>query len=76
MEERIKINLEEILEKHGVTDDLCTFIKPNIKNAMKEACKQTLELVAENAKAYDTIHHWNSIVVDKQLIIDTINQIE
>ena len=53
--------------------------------AMKEACKQVLELAAENAKA--EIHtEWEGntgseyytdyAVVNKQSIIDTINQVE
>lgn len=46
MSER-KINLEEILNNCVYIDDE---IKPMVKNAMKEACRQTLELAAENAK--------------------------
>lgn len=71
------INLEKILESICFDENkVNNSSKRYILFAMKEACKQTLELVAENAKAYDTIHYWNSIVVDKQSIIDTINQIE
>ena len=50
MSER-EVNLEEILEKHRQM-----FIKNSVKHpdyimdAMKEACRQTLELAAENAK--------------------------
>ena len=46
MSER-KINLEEILENHIDLNDL-PVVHP-IVSAMKEACKQLLELVAENA---------------------------
>ena len=50
MSER-EVNLEEILEKHRQM-----FIKNSVKHpdyimdAMKEACRQILELAAENAK--------------------------
>ena len=46
MSER-KINLEEILNNCVYIDDE---IKPMVKNAMKEACRQILELAAENAR--------------------------
>jgi hypothetical protein len=57
-----------------------------IKYAMKEACRQALELAAENAKTriktitehedppYSRIN--KAIVVDKDSIINTINQVE
>ena len=71
MSER-KVNLEEILEKHGQM-----FIKNSVKHpdyimdAMKEACRQTLELAAENAEVHEEL-----FIVDKQSIINTINQVE
>ena len=46
MSER-KINLEEILENHIDLNDLP--VVHSIVSAMKEACKQLLELAAENA---------------------------
>ena len=82
-----KINLEEILNQHLKykivleldDDDLML-----IKTAMKDACNQVLELAAENAKANDFIEDSNipaltpniDIKVNKQSILNTINQIE
>ena len=48
-----KINLEEILKRfshvdHGAVEDF--WFTENVIKAMKEACRQTLELAAENAK--------------------------
>jgi len=78
-----KINLDKILKeyiqkdlqngRHGTTKTL--------KEAMKEACRQTLELAAKNAKAYvATNGEWTSsnvaATVNKQSILDIINQIE
>ena len=86
-----KINLEEILE------DYCNIITTldskkeihssvyYVKKAIKEACRQVLELAADNAKA--EIHtEWEGntgseyytdyAVVNKQSILDTINQVE
>lgn len=81
-----KINLTEILEDFGICDN-STHPNKQIREkhlviiaAMKEACKQTLELAAENAYT-----KWNgdyieipidTVVIDKQSILDTINQIE
>ena len=47
-----KINLEEILKRfshvdHGAIEDF--WFTENVIKAMKEACRQTLELAAENA---------------------------
>lgn len=78
MSER-KINLEEILNDCVYIDDE---IKPMVKNAMKEACRQIIELAAENAKI---INGFKSVkdyygpevkIIDKQSILDTIEQIE
>ena len=49
--------------------------------AMKEACRQTLELAAENAETEKEILPECGVlksvgVVDKQSILDTINQIQ
>ena len=63
-----KINLEEILNDCAYVDD---DIKPNIKNAMKEAVRQALELAAENAEICEEL-----FIVDKQSILNTINQVE
>lgn len=77
-----KVNLEEILEKYRQM-----FIENSVKHpdyimdAMKEACRQTLELAAENATTSDVGFYdgekWNSYdIVNKQSILDTINLIE
>ena len=80
MSER-KVNLEEILNN---TIDLSSYtlqFRNSIKKAMKEACRQTLELAAENAKiCTDTMcspyrEDWVKYV-DKQSILDTIKQVE
>lgn len=84
-----KINLEEILNNCIYIDDE---IKPMVKNAMKEACRQVLELAAENARLTEKMSipedDLESIdvttreapdmtyIVGKQSILDTINQIE
>lgn len=80
MEER-KINLEEILNKvlgvHKDFEILSGFeiTKKDCINAMKKACMQTLELAAENAKeVFDDVQR--EYVVDKQSILDTINQVK
>lgn len=71
-----KINLEEILNKHSdVKDSYPTF---GIIDAMKDACKQALELAAENAV---TVHrfdgaHGCEFYTEKDSILNTINQIE
>lgn len=83
MSER-KINLEEILKRfshvdHGAVEDF--WFTENVIKAMKEACRQTLELAAENAKiCTDTMcspyrEDWVKYV-DKQSILDTIKQVE
>ena len=82
MSER-KINLEEILNKElNILSISVEQIEKSALKAMKEACKQVLELAAENAKA--EIHtEWEGntgseyytdyAVVNKQSILDTIN---
>ena len=82
MSER-KINLEEILNKElNILSISVEQIEKLALKAMKEACKQVLELAAENAKA--EIHtEWEGntgseyytdyAVVNKQSILDTIN---
>ena len=76
MSER-RINLEEILKENlnlyiQYWLSKAEYRKEFIINAMKEAIKQALELAAENA----TVRGNNFVrVVDKQSIIDTINQI-
>lgn len=78
------INLKEILELTCIDEN-----KVNISNkafilaAMKEACKQTLELAAKNAKydgggCFNNGEHLESvpIKINKQSIINIINQVE
>ena len=83
MSERRKISLEEIFNKHlasrtklEVDYDDYEFIK----RAMYEACKQVLELAAENAEVNSTETSDDSSgfisEVNKQSILDTINQVE
>lgn len=88
MSER-KVNLEEILNDCVYIDDE---IKPMVKTAMREACRQVLELAAENARLTEKMSipedDLESIdvttreapdmtyIVGKQSILDTINQIE
>ena len=90
-----KINLEEILleemdkfrlsfpdENLYSTEQIKESLElPYFKAAMKEACRQTLELAAENAKSVDigclTDEGWVPYdIIDRQSILDTINQIE
>lgn len=85
MSER-KINLEEILNKElNILSIRVEQIEKSALKAMKEACKQVLELAADNAKA--EIHtEWEGntgseyytdyAVIDKRSILDTINQVE
>ena len=91
MSER-KVNLEEILSKHlakmlNITSESFKDIEEMKKlpewqtciEAMKEACRQTIELAAENSEFYS----WNNQdelknieEINKQSILNTINQIE
>ena len=63
-----EINLDNIFFNH-------TGCHPNsrIYTAMKEACRQTVELCAENAIPYRT--NEDQIKVDKNSILNTINKI-
>ena len=80
MSER-RINLEEIMQEH--VDPHC-FLKSQcyerVIDAMKEACRQALELAAENAEQ-DFYHDDEypdrfQAVINKQSILDAINQVE
>ena len=67
-----EVNLDTIFFNH-------TGCHPNsrIYTAMKEACKQAIELCAENAKAYEfPIDMRLSAWVDPNPILITINQIK
>ena len=76
-----KINLEEIILKHLKYDDSLD----GFKEAMLNFGKQLLELAAENAKINggncygvtdEGLYAQFPLVVDKQSILDTINQVE
>ncbi len=47
-----------------------------IHDIAKEACKQVLELAAENAEVKPFYYDNNITVVNKQSILNTINQVE
>jgi len=80
------IDLEKIFERYNYlarveTDSANIDYKGNMLKAMKEACKQTLELAAENATTKTETYcspfssDWEK-VVSKQSILDTLNQIK
>ena len=77
-----KINLEEILNKElNILSISVEQIEKSALKAMKEACKQVLELAAENANLIEyntnkTAFTAHNMGVNKQSIIDTINQVE
>lgn len=83
-----KVNLEEIAQN---IVPLGAIGNPNFKRgileAMKEACKQTLELAAQNANMITIKVLWDDpkegdeaykgvSIIDKQSILNTINQVE
>jgi hypothetical protein len=79
-----KINLEAILQSEFSLCDDC-HMQSEILRAMKIACQKTLELAAENAviindpKSYcgnTGSEYPPDQIVDKQSILNTINQIE
>ena len=89
-----KINLDEILlnelekSKYGFPE-MDSDVYDNIKTAMKEACRQLLELAAENTELYCEdklsnikyitnfeINNGLIITVNKQSILDTIKQVK
>lgn len=89
MSER-KVNLEEILDSQKMAiskkylQGAVNMRKPvgndyqKIIEAMKEACRQVLELASENATAYDSVPraYYGCCLVDKDSITNTINQVE
>ena len=74
------INLDEIFDSYSKLDCDYSYTRESILIAMKEACKQTLELASENVdnvieKSEEEIY----IVLAQEInnsILDTINQIE
>ena len=76
-----KINLQKIIDDLGNfnrdEDGNLYYYAWEIKNMMKEACRQTLKLAAKNAKLGNTEKGVYSVLeVSKQSILDTINLIE
>lgn len=91
-----EINLNKIIENTDFDNELLFDITHDcygktmyteiaMKKAMKEACKQTLELAAENAEAYIARELINPTKptsmmefakIDKQSILNTVNQIK
>ena len=80
-----EVNLEQILKSY-LTVETMKANKPDytfnmVLSAMKEACRQTLELAAENAEvvefydAVDTEPKWKHIV-ERNSITNTINQVK
>lgn len=68
------VNLEEILRKHS---NICLDDQEDVINAMREACNQTIELAAENARTervYPDLHP-SFEIVDKDSILNTKLQI-
>ena len=79
------INLLEILKSCDKYNCISEAQKTDVIAAMKEACKQILELAAENAKTMEITELWSGqpwddgplpICVDKNSILDTFNWIE
>ena len=89
MSER-KINTEELAIKYGIMRGYTIHSNPklaeeNFNKFLKEFSKQLLELAAENAKINggncygvtdEGLYAQFPLVVDKQSILDTINQVE
>lgn len=85
-----EINLEEILfvskfkdllesEKQTIKDGIIVYSFDEILSAMREACRQTLELALENVRANVVIDNFDGTydaIINKQSILDTIGQIK
>ena len=78
-----KINLEKILNNNTFIEttsiemyDKEFFNKIDVIRAMKEACKQALELAAENAELDSETLDAFYAQIDKQSILNVINLIE
>ena len=80
------INLEEILSKHDKYNDISVELESSILSAMKEACRQTLELASENVdnvieKSEEEVYiglaqEINNSILDTINNLDTINSIK
>ena len=87
-----KINLEKIIRSHfkaawydSIDDLIMEQATPDdITDIIKEACRQVLERAAENAKyevcqdddGQESWIHKSNIFINKQSILNTINEIE
>lgn len=79
-----EVNLEEILKSYLTIETMLAnnpdYTFNMVLSAMKEACRQVLELAAENATMTMLIDDENDIVeeasINKQSILDTINQVK
>jgi hypothetical protein len=64
---------------HDIDCKFCAY-EEEVLQAMKEACRQVLELASENAKMIILIDEENDIIeeanIDKESITNTINQVE
>ena len=77
-----EINLDEIILRE--TDFITkrnefVYNVNDLRRCMKEACRQTLELAAENAEGdifEDSDYSNGKVVIDRQSILDTINKIK
>jgi hypothetical protein len=79
-----QINLDEILKSYLTLEAMrannSDYTYNMVLAAMKEACRQTLELAVENAEMTLLIDEENDIVqeatIDKESILNTIKQVE
>ena len=74
-----EVKLGDILDKVIYDSDTDRVGRKQILSAMRIACKQTLELAAENGKSYRYVGMYGETeptFIDKQSILDLINQIK
>ena len=75
-----KINLKKILSKYPTFTSEGGYGEYYVIEAMKEACQEILRLAAENASVdkirLGIFYAEYAFAVNKQSILDTINQIE
>lgn len=83
-----KINLDRIIFNHIDTSDMLELDIQALRNGFKQFGEQILQLAAENASikvsnykmSYYTseiqIDDYTEAIIDKQLILDTIHQVE
>jgi len=76
LEEILLVNIKKVYTELKPVEDFCQRDRIISINAMKEACRQIVELVAENAELNYGEDEGQCITIDKQSILDTIKQIE